>query len=157
MTWQAVSNSPAETDGLGCLLGGLLRPGDVIFLTGGLGSGKTAFARGLARGLGAEGARSPSFTLVNRYQGRIPVYHADLYRLTDAAQAEPLDLAEISADGVLIVEWPDLIASDFPSRLEVEFKLDDEREAVRFLELSGRGARYQELARELKKLVDSGF
>jgi len=128
----------------------------VIFLLGGLGAGKTAFARGLARGLGAEGARSPSFTLINRYQGRIPVYHADLYRLTDPDQTEPLDLVEISTDGVLIVEWPDLIAVDFPARLEVGIMPHGDQETTRFLELSARGARYQELARELKKLVDSG-
>ena len=78
-------HSPAETEALGERLGKQLRPGAVIAYEGGLGMGKTAFTRGLARGLGCRGrVTSPTFTIVNEYEGRIPLFHFDMYRLDSA-------------------------------------------------------------------------
>ena len=95
-----------ETSALAERFGASLRAGDVILLYGDLGAGKTAFVRGLARGLGAPPAEvtSPTFTLVQEYRGRLPLYHADLYRL-ESHEVDDLGLEELAADGVLAVEW----------------------------------------------------
>ena len=80
-----ITHSPAETEGLGCRLGRTLGPGAVVAYFGGLGMGKTAFTRGLARGLGCRGrVTSPTFTIVNEYDGPTPLFHFDMYRLADA-------------------------------------------------------------------------
>jgi tRNA threonylcarbamoyladenosine biosynthesis protein TsaE len=104
------SKSPAETFALGESIGRTLKGGELILLTGGLGAGKTVFAKGIlsAMELDPDEVTSPSFTLVNLYQARLPVYHIDLWRLdesTDAAIAVGLD--DILADdkAVVIVEW----------------------------------------------------
>ena len=103
-----VSNSPEETRDFGERLGALLQPGDVILLSGELGAGKTVFVQGIARGLGFDGSvSSKSFVLMGEYAGRLTLYHADLYRLEDPEQVQDLALDEISADGVLVVEWPE--------------------------------------------------
>lgn len=157
MAWRMVSGSPADTVRFGCRLGSLLHRGDVVFLQGPLGAGKTRLADGVARGLGAPGARSPSFALLHCYSGRLPVYHADLYRLTEPSQAADLGLEEVAADGVLLVEWPQLAAADFPERLAVAIEFLPEAEEARLLTIEGRGKRYEALARELReRLVDAG-
>lgn len=102
------SSSEADTVAAGRRFAERLSPGDVILITGPLGAGKTAFVRGVAEGLGAspEDVSSPTFTLIQEYEGRIPLFHADLYRLT-AVEAADLGLEETGEDGVLAVEWPD--------------------------------------------------
>ena len=103
------SYSEADTTEAGRTLAGQLTAGDVVMLYGDLGAGKTAFVRGLARGLGAadEDVTSPTFTLVQEYRGgRLTLFHADLYRLTPAEAAD-LALHEVGEDGVLAVEWAD--------------------------------------------------
>jgi tRNA threonylcarbamoyladenosine biosynthesis protein TsaE len=103
-----LSSSEAETLEAGVRLAAGLRIGDTVLLEGGLGAGKTVFARGVARGLGVDPAevRSPTFTLVNIYSGRIPVYHIDLYRIEKPADLAELGLEEvIGTDGVALVEW----------------------------------------------------
>jgi tRNA threonylcarbamoyladenosine biosynthesis protein TsaE len=104
----ARSTSEADTVSAGAGFAERLSPGDVVLISGPLGAGKTAFVRGLAQGLGAEPAdvSSPTFTLVQQYAGRTPVYHADLYRLTPAEAAD-LGLSDLCVDGVLAIEWPD--------------------------------------------------
>lgn len=103
-----VSNSPEETRRIGERLGALLEPGDVILLSGELGAGKTVLVQGIARGLGFDGSvSSKSFVLMGEYPGRLTLYHADLYRLDDPEQVQDLALDEISAVGVLVVEWPE--------------------------------------------------
>jgi len=99
------SSSPEETARLGAALAPALAPGDVLLLTGPLGAGKTCFVTGVAAGLGSTGrVRSPSFTLVNEYAGRLPLFHLDLYRL-DGGEAEALGLEEPLERGALVVEW----------------------------------------------------
>jgi tRNA threonylcarbamoyladenosine biosynthesis protein TsaE len=112
------SYSEADTTEAGRRLAGQLTPGDVLLLYGDLGAGKTAFVRGLARGLGAPDheVSSPTFTLVHEYRGgRLTLFHADLYRLT-TAEAVDLGLHEIGEDGVLAIEWADRLAgAPFPT------------------------------------------
>lgn len=103
-----VTRTEAETRDAGQALAALLRPGDTVLLIGHLGMGKTVFARGLAAGLGVPpgDVRSPTFTLVNPYHGRLPVYHVDLYRIEKESDLEELGLEEIPGrDGVAIIEW----------------------------------------------------
>lgn len=102
------SSSEADTVAAGRRFAEMLSPGDVVLISGPLGAGKTAFVRGLAEGLGASPGEvsSPTFTLIQQYAGRTPLFHADLYRLT-AVEAADLGLEETGEDGVLAVEWPD--------------------------------------------------
>ncbi len=111
------THSPGDTLNLGERIGQLLKAGDNVFLFGDLGAGKTTLTQGMARGLGVskkEYVRSPSFTLVNEYSGRVPVFHIDLYRIDSAQDLENLGLEEtFSGKGVVIVEWAEkLFAGD---------------------------------------------
>ena len=119
--------SEEETRLAGETLAAGLRPGDVVLLRGDLGMGKTVFARGLAAGLGVDPAevRSPSFTLVNPYRGRVPVYHIDLYRIDKPADLDELGLEEIlGGDGVAVVEWAERLGS-YGTREHVEVRIED--------------------------------
>ncbi len=105
---QVISHSELETEGLAAKLVGTLRPGDVLILTGELGSGKTAFTRGLAKALkiDEDTVTSPSFTLVNEYPADTPVYHFDLYRLGDPGELHEIGWEEyLSRNGIVVVEW----------------------------------------------------
>ena len=101
-----VTESEMDTMELGASLAELLAPGSVVLLEGELGAGKTAFVRGLAIGLGApeEDVSSPTFTLVQEYRGRLPLLHADLYRLS-GDEADDLGLDELGRDGIVAIEW----------------------------------------------------
>jgi tRNA threonylcarbamoyladenosine biosynthesis protein TsaE len=102
------SRSELETAAAGRALAPRLMPGSVILLSGDLGSGKTAFVRGVAEGLGVgpDDVSSPTFTLVQEYRGgRLPLFHVDLYRLNDPREVDDLGLEEIAAEGVLAIEW----------------------------------------------------
>jgi tRNA threonylcarbamoyladenosine biosynthesis protein TsaE len=100
------TTSEAGTEDVGRELAAAIEPGTVILLRGDLGAGKTAFVRGLAEGLGIDPAEvsSPTFTLVQEYRGRLPLYHADLYRLSPA-EVPDLGLEELSQSAVVAVEW----------------------------------------------------
>lgn len=102
-----VSESEDETAAAGQRLAAGLEPGDVVLLYGELGAGKTAFVRGLARGLGAADAdvSSPTFTIIQEYAGRLTLYHVDLYRL-EPKEVDDLGLEElVSGDGIVAIEW----------------------------------------------------
>ena len=102
--------TPQDTEALGRRLAARLSRGQLVALFGPLGAGKTTLVRGLARGLGYSGrVRSPSFTLVNRYPGRIPIWHYDLYRL-EGVDLGQLDLDLALAQGVAVVEWAERAA-----------------------------------------------
>jgi tRNA threonylcarbamoyladenosine biosynthesis protein TsaE len=100
------TSSVEATERLGAAFAPVLRPGDVVALSGPLGAGKTRLVSGLVREL-SPGARvrSPSFTLVSEFPGAVPVFHLDLYRLHGAREVEGLGLEEFAARGALVVEW----------------------------------------------------
>ena len=151
------SRGPGETRRLGARLGRLLHPGDVVLLSGELGAGKTVFVQGIARGLGFEGSvSSKSFVLLGEYPGRITLYHADLYRLEAPEQAIDLALDEVSAGGVLVVEWPERGEGIFPpDHLLVRFAVSGER--ARTLTFEAAGPRSEELARALTPKSKAGL
>jgi tRNA threonylcarbamoyladenosine biosynthesis protein TsaE len=114
-------------------LGRLAPPGLVIALTGDLGSGKTTFVQGLAQGLAVPPdcyVTSPSFTLINEYQGRIPLCHADLYRLGEGADLEAVGLLErLDQDAVVAIEWAEAAAADLPTdHLAVRLEITGEQQ-----------------------------
>lgn len=150
------SQSPQETSALGERLGALLQPGDVLLLSGELGAGKTVFVQGVARGLGFDGrVSSKSFVLLGEYQGRVKLYHADLYRLEAPEQAAELALDEVCADGALVVEWPERAQGTLPQELlTVRFEITGEdSRLLRFTPNSERG---RERLRQLVKTVGTG-
>jgi tRNA threonylcarbamoyladenosine biosynthesis protein TsaE len=116
------SESVAETEDLGRMAGQSARGGEVIALYGELGTGKTAFVRGMAAGLGVptHAVNSPTFVLVHEYQGRLPLIHIDLYRLQEARDLRHLGLEEYFNDRVVVaMEWAERAAQDLPAdRLE---------------------------------------
>ena len=111
------TDTAEATRRVGEIIGREAAPGDIYLLTGPLGAGKTCLTQGIARGLGVPGhARSPTFVLVTRYQGRLTIHHADLYRIDHPAEAWDLGLEDIMSAGeeVLVVEWADRAADIFP-------------------------------------------
>ncbi len=149
-----ISRSPAETQQLGKRLGEIAQPGDIFFLSGNLGTGKTCLTQGIVRGLGSsEYALSPTFVLVREIQGRLPLYHMDLYRLDQAAEIEDLGLDEyLYGRGVCVIEWAEKGLSVLPAQyllVRINYLADDER---RF-EFAAHGRRYEKLLSQLKSLV----
>ena len=116
-TKRCVCSSPGETVSLAEDLAASLKGGSVVALVGPLGSGKTVFVKGLAAGLGlAPGAAvSPTFTLINEYDGDVPLYHVDLYRLQSRAEVDELGLEEyFDGRGIVAVEWAEKAAHLLP-------------------------------------------
>lgn len=121
--------SEADTRAVGRRLAALCRPGDVVILHGRLGSGKTAFAGGLAEGLAIdEPVTSPSFVLMRRYaSGFLPLVHADVYRLGSLAEFDDLDVLDEASEGLLVIEWGEAVASELPAdRLTVAIAVGDD-------------------------------
>ncbi len=112
------SNNPEETADIAARLADLLKAGDVVALSGDLGTGKTAFVQGLAKALGVtEYVSSPTFTIVNCYEGRLPVYHFDVYRIDDEDEMYEIGYEEyVYGDGISIIEWPELISGILPEK-----------------------------------------
>ncbi len=151
LTFKSVSAT--ETIRFGERLGKLLAPGHVIALLGELGAGKTTMVKGIVRGLGVTDRRavkSPTFALVHRYEGRMPVYHFDAYRLKSTQ--EMLDIGSdemLYGDGVSLIEWADKVPECLPEEyLRVTLTTVSENE--RTIEICGYGELY-------KKIIDSSF
>jgi tRNA threonylcarbamoyladenosine biosynthesis protein TsaE len=144
---------PDGTHQVGARLGRLLRPGDAVLLSGELGTGKTVLTQGIAEGLDVrEPVKSPSFVLLHEYEGRFPVYHADLYRLESPQEVADLGLDEVAADGVLVVEWAERGNGVLPEehlRVRLAYAGGDRRR----LTLDARGGRYEELLDRLAEAV----
>ncbi len=145
-----------DTRSIGEAVASLLSAGDAIALTGELGAGKTTFAQGVARGLGSRGhVVSPTFTLVREYRsGRLPIVHADVYRLDRVQDVVDLELEAAAEDGVLLVEWGDVVEALLPrGHLVVELTIpgDGEERAVE-LRTEGEGwlPRWERLERQLE-------
>ncbi len=135
------STSPEETRGLGMILGSILEKGDIVALAGDLGSGKTALSQGIALGLDVPAGyavTSPTFTLMNEYPGRIPLYHLDLYRLSGEGDLADLGYEEyFYGEGVTVIEWSEKILDILPDgswRIHLSHIGEEERE----IEIRGR-------------------
>ena len=139
-----LTDSPQKTRALGRLIARHAAPGDIVCLRGDLGSGKTVLTKGICSGLGinAQSVTSPTFVLLNRYEGRIPVFHFDLYRLDD-----PLDLAAIGyeeylfGDGISIIEWADKLGCLEPAEY-LQVALRAQGKEKRSITVRAKGTRY---------------
>jgi tRNA threonylcarbamoyladenosine biosynthesis protein TsaE len=152
------TSSPEKTREIGEALGKLLAPGDVVGLIGHLGAGKTVFAQGVAKGIGAKGrVTSPTFTLIHEHYGRIPLYHVDVYRLTTPADVETIGIEDyLYGDGAVLLEWADQVLSILPDeRLDVMIKRpeNEEDDNVREISIRPYGERYQHMLEELKSIA----
>ena len=125
------TKSPEETQALGEKLGRELKAGDVVALIGDLGTGKTCLTQGIARGIGIapnEIVSSPSYILINEYDGKIPIYHIDLYRLETSAEIAELGLGEyMNSDGICIIEWAERMEDGLPDTcMKIHIEWEDE-------------------------------
>lgn len=158
-TLTIISPTPQETERIGSLVGTLLITGDVIALTGELGAGKTTLVRGLAQGMGVSGEEvaSPSFTLVNEYDGPLPLFHIDLYRLGNIQELHEIGYEEyISEAGVTVIEWADRVRDAIPHEslwITLRYQSSEQRE----IEMHPRGVRYEKMIEELQKKVYNKF
>ena len=121
-------NNTDETLKLGEIIGKSLNPGSIIALVGDLGAGKTVLVKGIAKGLGIEEEpNSPTFVIMNSYEGRLPLYHFDLYRLSDEEELLGIGYDEyFFGDGVAAVEWADKIKNIFPEdTINIEIKIPE--------------------------------
>ncbi|WP_144667722.1 tRNA (adenosine(37)-N6)-threonylcarbamoyltransferase complex ATPase subunit type 1 TsaE [Bacillus altitudinis] len=155
LTW--TTKGADETKRIAAALATLVKPSDVLTLEGDLGAGKTTFSKGFAEGLGITRiVNSPTFTIIKEYtDGRLPLYHMDVYRMEDAE--EDIGLVEyFGGEGVCLVEWAHLIEPQLPSSyLKIEM-LRTEREEERHLTFYAKGERYEALCKEMKDIDHTG-
>jgi tRNA threonylcarbamoyladenosine biosynthesis protein TsaE len=154
------SGSAEETEEIGRRLGRALDAPCVVLLSGPLGSGKTTLTRGLAAGLGigdATRVHSPSFTLVNIYQGRSPIYHVDLYRVGGERDFRSIGLEDfLGGDGVSIVEWGERLPGNFPRAVQIQIQdLGGYRRAIHIANLPRALGGHTAVKRRLEKHVRS--
>ena len=147
------TSNEMETKKLASTLATLVKPGMTILLEGELGAGKTTFTKGFAEGLGIDRViKSPTYTLIREYtQGRLPLYHMDLYRLEDTG-AEEMGLDEyFEGDGVCVIEWGSVVKEDLPEEhLLIQIKTSLEDIDKRELKLTAVGQAYESLLKELE-------
>ncbi len=127
---QYIAKNAEETLDIGMRLGQTLQSGDVLALYGGLGAGKTVFAKGIAKGLGiSEEVTSPTFTLLRQYQGRLALCHFDLYRIEDDQELEHIGFYDyLGGDNVCVIEWPENAPELFATiRVNIAGSGDEER------------------------------
>jgi tRNA threonylcarbamoyladenosine biosynthesis protein TsaE len=153
-TLDFISHSEAQTRRLGERLGELLVGGEVIALQGELGSGKTRWVQGIGEGMQVgQPVTSPSFTLVNEYRGRLPLYHVDLYRVEEPAEAVAFGLEDyLYGDGVCVIEWAERVAQVLPpDYLWITFRhLDDTK---RRITMRASGERYHTLLKDFQQVA----
>jgi tRNA threonylcarbamoyladenosine biosynthesis protein TsaE len=157
------SDSVATTHAIAGVIAGLVRPRDIIVLAGDMGAGKTAFTVGFTRALGVseeDQVSSPTFTLVHSYNsGRIPVLHADLYRLNSMAEVADLGLREqVDLGAVALVEWGDVAADVIGDSLTIELSHDEDDDDARDIVISVEGhgwdTRWDKLRDSLRQWSD---
>ncbi|ADL13581.1 tRNA (adenosine(37)-N6)-threonylcarbamoyltransferase complex ATPase subunit type 1 TsaE [Acetohalobium arabaticum] len=151
-----ITEQPKETIELGAKIGELLNSGDIICLQGNLGAGKTCLAKGLLAGLEVEAeVTSPTYTLINEYQGRLPAYHIDLYRISDYKELYDIGFEEyLYGEGVTIIEWPDKAGPLMPdSYLNITIKSQGDNRLIKIIPQANK---YISLVSELKENVDLG-
>jgi tRNA threonylcarbamoyladenosine biosynthesis protein TsaE len=150
------SDSLATTSAIAACLAGVARRGDLIVLAGEMGAGKTAFAKGFGRAIGVtEPITSPTYTLVHSYQaGKVTLHHADIYRLTTHHEVADLALSELlESDGIVMVEWGDVVAGSLGDHVLVRLEFDEADSDARDIVISAAGrawaARWQEIELQL--------
>jgi len=149
-TVRVITKNADETVALGKQLAAFLKPGDILCLYGDLGSGKTTFVRGLAEGLGADSAKvnSPTFVLMNVYEGKLPVYHFDFYRLENISEIAGIGYDEfLYGQGVSVIEWSERFGKLKPESF-LSVRLTHQGLSKRGLEFAAVGKRYEEVLRE---------
>ncbi len=142
------TGSEDETRAFGERIGRTLEQGDVVLLRGDLGAGKTRLAQGIAKGLDVrQPVASPSYVLMNEYPGRVPLFHVDLYRISDAGELEDLGLWDHADEGCLVVEWPER-GDDFLPADGIEIAISEGTgPSARVMELEARGPRGEAILR----------
>jgi tRNA threonylcarbamoyladenosine biosynthesis protein TsaE len=149
-TRRLTTRSARATWQLGRRLGAALQPGDVVALIGDLGAGKTQLVRGACAGAGVDerDVTSPTFAIVQTYRGRLPLHHADLYRLADLDELHATGFMDLpGGDGALVVEWADKVAGWAPEeRLELRLEEVPGRPNARRITITGTGTRHAGLA-----------
>jgi len=153
---QIITHSVTQTQRLGSLLGARLEPAFIIALSGELGSGKTAFVQGLAKGLDVSEKyyiTSPTFTLINEYPGRHRLFHVDLYRIEHISELDDIGLDEVlHQNAVIAIEWADKLSGDTLSdHLSLQFKLTGEES--RQIDIFAYGHQAGNLLKAVKKRV----
>ena len=146
--YEIISTKLEDTQLFSERLASSLQPGDVITLEGDLGAGKTAFTKGLAVGLGIQkNVNSPTFTIIKEYQGKMPLYHMDVYRLEDSY--EDLGFEEyFNGNGVTVIEWAHIIEEQLPNErlnINIYYQGNDSRKLV----IKPTGKRYEQLCKEI--------
>lgn len=150
MTITLHTTTPSATRRIGERIGKLLRAGDVVLLSGDLGTGKTVVAQGIARGMGvADPVKSSSFVIMNEYDGAsLRLFHADLYRLEEPEQVAELALDELASRGILVVEWPEQAGGEMPGE-HLLLRLAYDGAKGRVIEVEGSG-RFEAMAERLR-------
>ena len=147
------SASPEETEAIGAALAAELETGDVVTVSGELGAGKTTLVRGACRALGVEGpVTSPTYTVGNRYAGRVPVSHLDLYRFQGFSSAEWGDLEPYFDEAIAFVEWPEAAGDGLPEAT-IEVRLRHASPERRLVSLAGAE---ESLLERVRRRVDPG-
>jgi tRNA threonylcarbamoyladenosine biosynthesis protein TsaE len=148
--YEIITRSSEETMEFAAKLAEKLQKKDVITLEGDLGAGKTTFTKGLAKGLGIQrNVNSPTFTIIKEYQGRLPLYHMDVYRLEDTFEDLGFD-EYFEGNGVTVVEWAHLIKEQLPPEL-LNIRIYHHGESERKIVLEPIGRRYEQLCEEIMK------
>ncbi len=155
MNLNIITKSSEEMKNLGKEVGKLAKSGDLLAFYGELGAGKTCFIQGISRGLEVKDyVTSPSFTIVNEYQGKIPVYHFDLFRLDNTEEIFELGYEEyLYGEGLTVIEWAEKVEHFLPKehlKIYIEFE-DRGRRKISFIP---QGERFEEYLKELKKIED---
>jgi tRNA threonylcarbamoyladenosine biosynthesis protein TsaE len=147
-THQVKVHTEVETRQVAAQLAVLLKPGDVVTLEGELGAGKTTFTKGLANGLGVKRhVSSPTFTIIKEYQGELPLYHMDVYRLENSEEDIGFD-EYFNGDGICVVEWAQFINEFLPEeRLEIEIQYAGEES--RTIQFKAYGTHFEGILRDL--------
>lgn len=141
-----ISCNEKDTQNIGYYIGQRVKAGDIILLYGDLGSGKTVLTRGIAKGAGVESrVTSPTFIIMNQYPGNCPIFHFDLYRLSDSEELYDLDFEDyLYGDGIAIVEWPEKMAELLPKEyLKVTINKLEDDDNKRIIKISSYGEKYE--------------
>ena len=154
------STSLVDTHAIAAAVARLVRAGDIVILAGDMGAGKTAFAQGFGAALGVtDHITSPTYNLVHSHPaGKLTLHHADLYRLSTQHEVADLALAELAeADGIVLIEWGDVVAGSFGDHLLVQLTADDEVDDARDVQVTGVGrswaVRWTHLADDLARFA----